>query len=142
MKTTTINILGGRFLFSLIAILFIAGASLPFRSFAQCSYSGAVDYISAAPASVGASVFSGSITSGNIYRITGMVAGGTYRVTNCGGVGESFDTQITIYPAGGGSSLGYNDDFGPDCSSGLASIDFTPSSAGDYDMELTKYYCQ
>jgi len=100
-----------------------------------------VDFTSAAPAVIGNTVTSGAITSSHVYRITGMVAGSTYRIYTCG-LGGSGDTQLSIYAAGGGGSLAYDDDFGPECSSFEASLDFTPASSGSYDMEVTNYFCQ
>lgn len=73
--------------------------------------------------------------AGEMNRVTNMVAGNTYRISTC--TNTAFDTQITIFTAGGGTVVGYADD---DC--GLQSeIYFTPSTSGDYDIQLNEYNC-
>lgn len=109
------------------------------RAEAQCSYGTPTVYgPDAAPVVIGSTITSATMTSGSVYRVTGMVAGYTYRVYNCG---SGFDTQITIYPQGGGSSLGYNDDNGPECTGTAASVEFVCPTSGSYDMLLSLYYC-
>ncbi|MBA3649156.1 MAG: T9SS type A sorting domain-containing protein [Chitinophagales bacterium] len=92
----------------------------------------------AAPTKEGSSITCNIVTSGNIFRVNGMVAGATYRVSNCG---SGFDTQISIFPKGGGTSQAYNDDNGIACSGTAASMDFVPVITGTYDLKLTKWNC-
>jgi len=71
---------------------------------------------------MGDSVFTTCIYGGKYIRVTGMVAGNTYQISTC--VNTGFDSQITIYPAGGGVSAGYSDD-----ACGMqAELFFSPSS--------------
>jgi hypothetical protein len=80
------------------------------------------------------------MTSGQVYRVTGMVAGAVYMVYDCT---SGFDTQITIYSQGGGTVEGYADDLGPECSSSnAASISYTCIAAGTKDIILSRYNCQ
>ncbi len=80
------------------------------------------------------------MTSGQVYRVTGMVAGAVYMVYDCT---SGFDTQITIYPQGGGGTIeGYVDDSGPECSGNAASISYTCIAAGTKDIILSRYNCQ
>ncbi len=73
------------------------------------------------------------------FKITGMVAGNTYRVSNCG---SNLDTQLTIYSDLLGTVVAYNDDDGPDCNpSTTASINFVPLSNGTYYIQLNSFYC-
>ncbi len=73
--------------------------------------------------------------AGEMNRVTNMVAGNTYRISTC--TNTAFDTQITIFTAGGGTTVGYADD---DC--GVQSeIYFTPSTSGDYDIQINEYNC-
>lgn len=71
------------------------------------------------------------------FRVNNMIAGATYRISNCG---SGFDTQMTIRDLGG-TSVAYNDDNGPACSGSEASIDFTPATTGDYRIQLNRYNC-
>ena len=103
---------------------------------AQCAYNNSLYMTLAAPTTVGQTITFGCSWGGDIDRVTGMQAGATYRVSTCGG--GSWDSQITIYPQGGGASVGYNDDF---C--GLQSeIMFVPTTTGTYDILLDLYNCQ
>ncbi len=107
---------------------------------AQCVYGAPIITCTlAAPATVGPIISCNNMTSGSVFRVTGMVAGGQYRISNCTGF---FDSQITVYPAGGGASQAYNDDFGPGCATSQASVNFTPAVAGTYDIKLSQYFCQ
>lgn len=73
--------------------------------------------------------------AGEMNRVTNMVAGNTYRISTC--TNTAFDTQITIFTAGGGTTVGYADD---DC--GVQSeIYFTPSTSGDYDIQINEFNC-
>jgi len=75
------------------------------------------------------------------FIVTNMVAGATYRISNCG---SGFDTQLTVFTNDGNfTPLAYNDDNGPGCSiiAGPASIDFQPPSNGSYRIQLNRYNC-
>lgn len=72
---------------------------------------------------------------GEYNRVTNMVAGNTYRISTC--TNTAFDTQITIFTAGGGSVVAYDDD---NC--GLQTeIFFTPGTSGDYDIQINEFNC-
>ncbi|HIA05822.1 MAG TPA: PKD domain-containing protein, partial [Flavobacteriales bacterium] len=99
-----------------------------------CSYDNIVDFTFAAPFLVGDSVNIPCLEAGKLVRITSLLAGLTYRISTCG---SSFDTQLSIYPAGGGSSIAFNDDA---CGE-QAEIYFTPFATGAYDILVDKYIC-
>jgi len=109
------------------------------QAHAQCAYGtpGIVATV-AAPTTIGQIITSPAMTSGQVYRVTGMVAGSTYRVYNCA---SGFDTQITIYPSGGGLQEGYNDDNGPECAGTAASINYVCPSTATKDIKLNLYNC-
>jgi len=71
------------------------------------------------------------------FLVTNMIAGYTYRVSNCG---SGYDTQMTIRD-NGGVSVAYNDDDGPACTGTAASIDFIPPTNGDYRIQLNRWDC-
>ena len=71
------------------------------------------------------------------FVVTNMVAGYTYRVSNCG---SGYDTQMTIRDASA-AVVGYNDDAGPACTGSAASIDFVPSTGGTYRIQLNRFNC-
>ncbi|MGM0649472.1 MAG: PKD domain-containing protein [Bacteroidota bacterium] len=103
--------------------------------YAQCSYDNTLDTTWVAPGSLGDSVSTDCIYAGKFIRVTGMVSGEVYQISTCGNT--NFDSQITIYPAGGGSPVGYNDD-----ACGLQSeIIFIPPTNGDYDVLIDEYHC-
>lgn len=106
---------------------------------AQCAYgSPTVAQTIAAPTIVGNTVTSVGLNDNQVVRVTGITAGAVYRVYNCG---SGFDTQITIFPSGGGTSEGYNDDNGPECTGAAASINYTPTITGTKDIKLQRYNC-
>lgn len=72
---------------------------------------------------------------GEYVRVTNLIAGRTYRISTCGL--NNFDTQITIYPSGGGNSVAFNDDW---CGS-QSEIYFTPIFSGNYDILIDEYGC-
>ncbi|PCJ28554.1 MAG: hypothetical protein COA97_01010 [Flavobacteriales bacterium] len=105
------------------------------KSIAQCSYDNSLYLTWAAPTIVGDSVSSACTYAGEFNRITGMVAGNTYQIYTC--TNTAFDTQLSIYTAGGGLAEGFNDDF---C--GVQSlIFFTPIVSGNYDILIDEYNC-
>mgnify|MGYP006152787907 CR=1 FL=1 len=103
---------------------------------AQCGYDNVQFGTSPAPTVVGSPVILTScLYAGEFRRVTGLVAGATYRFDTC--IDAVFDSQLTIYPAGGGMSLAYNDDF---CGT-QSQLDFVAPVSGDYDVLLDEYYC-
>ena len=115
------------------------GLLAPDDLYAQCAYGApAVAQTVAAPTIVGATVTSVSLNDNQVVRVTGITAGAVYRVYNCG---SGFDTQITIFPSGGGASEGYNDDNGPECAGTAASINYAPAVTGTKDIKLQRYSC-
>ncbi|MBL4655689.1 MAG: PKD domain-containing protein, partial [Bacteroidia bacterium] len=102
---------------------------------AQCAYDNVLYLTWTAPTVIGGTVSSSCTYGGEYNTVTGMAAGSTYRIYTCGNT--AFNTQLTIYPAGGGVSVAYNDDF---C--GVQSeISFTPTISGDYDIMLDLFNC-
>ena len=96
-------------------------------------------------AEVGASL-SGIAWSGWGYRLLNMESSKTYLISLCDqSINSTFDHQITIYTAGGGQAVAWNDD--SDCSVNPIRpyLIFTPPSDGDYDVLWDEYwnsYCQ
>ena len=78
------------------------------------------------------------LPSGNpsYYQFYGT-QGKTHRFSTCG---ATEDTYIRIYNASG-SIVASNDDYGPDCNSLAASLDFTPSSSANYYVLISKHDC-
>lgn len=70
---------------------------------------------------------------------TPVLAGGSYTFTTCG---SSTDTQLSIYDNSGTTSIGYNDDDGPDCSGVQASVNLTPSFTNYARVQVSQYNCQ
>ncbi|MEO8149547.1 MAG: M43 family zinc metalloprotease [Bacteroidia bacterium] len=105
---------------------------------AQCPYDNSIYLTGAAPTIVGTYVYAAQTWAGDFNRVTGMVAGYTYEVSTC--TTPSFDSEITIYPSGGGTALGYDDD-GCGTTSGPSKVLFTPTVTGDYDLLLDEYQC-
>ncbi len=73
---------------------------------------------------------------GEFVRINNLIAGRTYRISTIGI--NNFDTQITIYPEGGGNPVAFNDDWQ---SSAQSEIYFTPFISGNYDILVDQYGC-
>jgi hypothetical protein len=73
---------------------------------------------------------------GEYVRVTNLVAGRTYRISTIGI--NNFDTQITIYPAGGGNAVAFNDDWNGSIQS---EIYFSPIFSGNYDILIDKFGC-
>ncbi|MBE2247577.1 MAG: hypothetical protein IAE67_09995, partial [Candidatus Competibacteraceae bacterium] len=117
----------------LILFMLVWGVS---QAYAQCPYDNIPYSTSPAPTALGVPVTLTTCIYGGEYRtVTGLVAGATYRFETCGNT--NFDTQISIYAAGGGPALGYNDD-----ACGLqSSIDFVAPTSGDYDILIDEFYC-
>ncbi|MBN4051443.1 hypothetical protein JYU16_01365, partial [bacterium AH-315-M05] len=103
---------------------------------AQCAYDNTIFLTWTAPPNIGDSVFTTCTYSGEYNRVNGMTAGYKYRIYTCGDT--DFDTQLTIYPAGGGADQAYNDDF---CGPLQSQIDFVPATSGNYDILLDRFFC-
>ncbi|MBC7522978.1 MAG: T9SS type A sorting domain-containing protein [Flavobacterium sp.] len=73
---------------------------------------------------------------GEFVRVYDLIAEKTYRISTIGA--NNFDTQITIYPEGGGDAVGFNDDWGASLQS---EIYFTPILSGSYDVLINEYGC-
>jgi hypothetical protein len=74
---------------------------------------------------------------GEYVRVNNLIAGRTYRISTIGV--NNFDTQITIYRAGGtGGAVAFNDDWQ---TSTQSEIYFTPIYSGNYDILINKFGC-
>ncbi|MFN8144274.1 MAG: M43 family zinc metalloprotease [Bacteroidia bacterium] len=105
-------------------------------SFGQCPYDNSIYATGPAPTVVGSFVEAAETWGGEFNRVTGMVAGNTYRISTCNT--PTFDSQISIYTAGGGTFIASDDD-GCGTIGGPSSLDFTPTVSGDYDFLLDYY---
>ncbi len=123
---------------NLLLTILIAPMLLFNAASAQCPYDNTIYLQGAAPTVVGNSVLAPQTWGGDFNRVTGMQAGYTYEVSTCGT--PTFDSELTIYPAGGGSPVAYDDD-GCGSVGGPSKITFTPTVTGDYDMLLDQYNC-
>ena len=104
---------------------------------AQCDYDNDGYLEGEAPTVIGNSIIAPETWGGEFNRILNMVAGYTYEVSTCDDA--SFDSQLTIYPAFGGTALAYDDD-GCGEIGGSSKILFTPQASGDYDILLDEYF--
>ena len=112
------------FFTKITGLLFIAGAMLiSTGATAQCTYNNNI-YLtwdaSTQLVNVADQVSSVCTYAGEMNRVTNMIAGNTYRISTC--TNTAFDTQITIFTAGGGTQVAYSDD---DCGT-QTEIFFTP----------------
>lgn len=73
---------------------------------------------------------------GEYIRVNNLIAGNTYRISTIGL--NNFDTVITIYSAGGGNPVAYNDDWSTSIQS---EIYFTPFDSGNYDILINQFPC-
>lgn len=73
--------------------------------------------------------------AGTYVTATGLVAGRVYRISTCGV--NNFDTQISVYTAGGGLAVAHNDDW---CGT-QSEIYFNPLATGDYDILIDEFNC-
>ena len=103
-----------------------------------CGYSNTYFTTITAPSTINSIVSpSPNCTFGGEYvRVTNLVVGNTYRISTIGV--DNFDTQITIYPAGGGSAVAFNDDWNDSFQS---EIYFTPFVSGNYDILINQFGC-
>jgi len=89
-----------------------------------------------APTVVGGSLSGNDMEGGDYITVFGMQANRSYRISTCGQ--NDFDTQLTIYPSGGGNAVAHNDDA---CANNQSEIIFCPTSNGNYDILLDEYNC-
>lgn len=123
-----------KFLRLLPCSFFLSFSSLFFfNSFSQCSYNNTY-YSNFSPGSCPGSTQT-TCTYGGEYISTNVVSGNTYTWSTCGDT--DFDTQLTLYPSGGGASLAYNDD---DCGNQSA-ITWTATFTGTVDVLLDQWNC-
>ncbi|WP_420572013.1 GEVED domain-containing protein [Kordia sp.] len=118
----------------LVACLFYIDVS------AQCNGINRIQCSTAAPTVVGNSISCTPPANNGgrrNFEVTNMIAGATYRLSNCG---SGFDTQMTVRDEVG-NFVAFNDDNGPACNTTEASIDFTPTTSGDYRIHLNRYNC-
>ncbi|MCH2192800.1 GEVED domain-containing protein [Kordia sp.] len=107
---------------------------------AQCNGIGRIQCSTPAPTVIGNSI---SCTppanqgGRRNFEVTNMIAGSTYRLSNCG---SGYDTQMTVRDEAG-NFVAFNDDNGPACGGFAASIDFTPTTTGNYRIHLNRYNC-
>ncbi len=102
-----------------------------------CGYNNSYVGFGAAPTVLGSTLTATNMYGGDYITVNNMIAGRTYRVSTCGN--NDFDTQITIYTAGGASIVAHNDDL---CANNQSEIYFTPFTTGNYDILLDEYDCQ
>jgi hypothetical protein len=120
------------FVLSFMCILFIKTTN------AQCPYDNLLYLEGDAPTQVGYSVLAPECWGGDIIRLDNCTAGYTYIISTCGT--PTFDSQITIYPAGGGNSIAFDDDGCGDYG-GPSALAFVCPANGDYDILLDEYPC-
>lgn len=103
----------------------------------QCTYNNVYYETKAAPTVVGNSITT-QLYGGEYSRITNMQAGYVYQISTCGD--NAFDSQITIYQAGGTSpAVAFNDDY--DVCTPQSRIYFSPLTTGNYDILIDEYNC-
>ena len=80
--------------------------------------------------------------SGEGHRLIGMEANKSYLITLCVNQGffTTFDEQITIYTAGGGQAVAWNDDGNCSVNTVYPYLVFTPPNNGDYDILFDEYW--
>lgn len=74
--------------------------------------------------------------AGEYVRANNLIAGNTYRISTIGL--NNFDTVLSIFLAGGGNPVAYNDDWN---GSAQSEIYFTPFVSGNYDILIDQYGC-
>jgi hypothetical protein len=129
------NYLNGRYTFIALFIFALTAFSAQ-EALAQCPNDNTSFGSSAAPTVNDVTTTLTSCIFGGEYRVvTGLQAGFVYEFSTCGDT--DFDTQVTIYAAGGGPSVAYNDD-----ACGLQSVvQFAPTVDGDYWVLVDEFNC-
>jgi hypothetical protein len=74
--------------------------------------------------------------AGEYVRVSNLIAGNTYRISTIGV--NNFDTILSIFLAGGGNPVAYNDDWN---TSRQSEIYFTPFVSGNYDILIDEFGC-
>lgn len=74
--------------------------------------------------------------AGEYVRVNNLIAGNTYRISTIGV--NNFDTILSIFLAGGGNPVAYNDDWN---TSRQSEIYFTPFVSGNYDILIDEFGC-
>lgn len=74
--------------------------------------------------------------AGEYVRVNNLIAGNTYRISTIGV--NNFDTILSIFLAGGGNPVAYNDDWN---TSRQSEIYFTPFVSGNYDLLIDEFGC-
>ena len=113
---------------------------LPLCGYGQCAGIANNACTTAAPTVISTSIScTPPVTQGGRrnFLVTNMIAGATYRVSNCG---SGYNTQMTIRDSSD-TVVASNDDNGPACSGTEASIDFIPPTTGDYRIHLNRFDC-
>ncbi len=75
------------------------------------------------------------INGGQFVTVKGLIPGNTYRISTCGT--NVFNTQLTMYTAGGSQAVAHNDDY---CGT-QSEIYFNPILSGDYDVLVDASNC-
>ena len=103
-----------------------------------CGYNNTFSTTITAPTTLNTIVspFPNCTYGGEYVRVNNLTAGRTYRISTIGV--DNFDTQITIYPAGGGNAVAFNDDWNDSFQS---EIYFTPFVSGNYDILINQLGC-
>ena len=118
-------------------ILSFLVAVVGFASYAsaQCAYNNTSTGSATAPTTVGvSSVLNSCVFGGQYITINNLTVGASYTISTCGDT--DFDTQLTLYPVGGGSVIGYNDDF---CGA-QSSVTFVATTTS-IDALVDRYNC-
>lgn len=120
--------------------LFLGVCFSAYQVSAQCGYGGSAFCGQNAPGmtSIGTNYGCGNFYAGEYMAVTNTRPGERFRTTSCGG---SYDTQLTLFIEGNTTAQGYNDDYGPDCASNRASLDWTSTVNGSYRVLLNQYNC-
>lgn len=89
-----------------------------------------------APTTIGGTLTAADLDGGDYFTVNNLLANRTYRISTCGQ--NDFDTQITVYPQGGGGAVAHNDDA---CANNQSEILFCPTISGNYDILLDEWNC-
>ena len=116
-----------------IVILLLGVISSSEQVLGQCPYDNNF-YLDITP-SLCPGTASASCVYGGDYITTNVVQGNTYTWSTCGN--SAFDTELTLYPSGGGPVLAYDDD---DCGV-QSSITWTATLTGTVDGLLDQFIC-
>jgi hypothetical protein len=76
------------------------------------------------------------VNGGQFVRVNNLIAGNVYRISTIGT--NNFDTVLSIFLAGGGNPVAYNDDWNTSLQS---EIYFNPFVSGNYDILIDGFGC-